>query len=145
MIRSVALLAALVLAGCTQAPASASFGSDLSTAVSPSDMVAAKIGALPASAAGPAITATEAVATADENAGGAAARGSVVAVARATAKRFDDATSPVRTVWVVAYGPGGRTPNMGPSGGDAPIAFQLMIIDDQTGEFVRGCIRPTGP
>jgi hypothetical protein len=145
MIRLLAIATALLIAGCAQAQSGASFSSDLSSAVSPSDMAAAKIGTLPAGAVAPAITASKAVATADENAGGAAARGSILAVARATAKQFDDVNSPVRTVWVIAYGPGGTTPMMGPSGGEAPIAFQLMIVDDQTGEFVRGYIRPAGP
>jgi len=145
MKRLLSIAAAFVIASCAQAQSAPSFASDLSSAVSSSDMAAAKIGELPAGAPAAAITASQAVATANENAEGAAARGSILAVARATAKQFDDATSPVRTVWVIAYGPGGTTPNMGPSGGEAPIAFQLVIVDDQTGAFLRGYIRPAAP
>lgn len=70
-----------------------------------------------------------------------AARGDILAVGRARARQFDDPASPLRTVWVVVFGPGGQVPITGPQGGSARIVLQLVLVDDQTGEFLRSYIK----
>jgi len=52
--------------------------------------------------------------------------------------RQDDGSGPpVKTVWAVAYGPGGQAPMNGPQGGSETISMQIVLIDDQTGALMR--------
>ena len=111
--RSLRLAAALsvVLAACEASPGTVpnpSFGI-ASTAVSSQDLAAAgvevtaPVNAWPA----PKVTTTAATTTAEPQLAAPKDHGPLLAVGRGTARQFDDPTSPIRTVWVVAYGPGG--------------------------------------
>jgi hypothetical protein len=93
------------------------------------------LGPLPADAPPPAITSGEAVALASAHALGGPDRGEVLGVARGRAS--ESAGSKVKSVWVVAYGPGGQVPMEGPAGGSETISMQIVLIDDQTGTFMR--------
>ena len=53
------------------------------------------------------------------------------------------AGSPAKTVWAVGYGPGGQVPMEGPAGGSETISMQIVLIDDQTGTFMRAYVRST--
>jgi hypothetical protein len=97
--------------------------------------VGVDLGPLPADAPPPVITSGEAVAVASAHALGGPDRGPLLAVARGRAS--ESAGSPVKTVWAVAYGPGGQMPMMGPQGGSETISMQIVLIDDQTGAFMR--------
>jgi hypothetical protein len=56
--------------------------------------------------------------------------------------RQDDGSGPpVKTVWAVAYGPGGQVPMMGPQGGSETISMQIVLIDDQSGASIRTYVR----
>jgi hypothetical protein len=66
-------------------------------------------------------------------------RGALLGVARGRASK--SAGSPVKTVWVVAHGPGGQVPMNGPMGGSETISMQIVLIDDQTGTFMRASVR----
>jgi hypothetical protein len=93
------------------------------------------LGRLPADAPPPAITSGAAVALASAHASGGPDRGVLLGVARGRAS--ESAGSPVRTVWAVAYGPGGQVPMMSPQGGFETIQMQIVLIDDQSGAFIR--------
>ena len=66
-------------------------------------------------------------------------RGSLLGVARGRAS--ETAGSPAKTVWAIAYGPGGQVPMNGPQGGSETISMQIVLIDDQTGTFMRAYLR----
>ena len=55
----------------------------------------------------------------------------------------ESAGSPAKTVWAVAYGPGGQVPMEGAQGGWEAISMQIVVIDDQTGAFMRTYVRST--
>ena len=93
------------------------------------------LGPLPADAPPPAITSAAAVADASAHAMGGPERGPLLGFARGRAS--ESAGLPVKTVWVVAYGPGGQVPMEGPQGGSETISMQIVLIDDQTGAFMR--------
>jgi hypothetical protein len=97
------------------------------------------LGPLPADAPPAAITSGEAVADASSHALGGPDRGVLLGVARGRAS--ESAGSPAKTVWVVAYGPGGQVPMNGPKGGSETISMQIVLVDDQTGAFMRASVR----
>ena len=97
------------------------------------------LGPLSADAPPAAITSGEAVADASAQAMGGPDRGALLGVARGRASK--SAGSPVKTVWVVAHGPGGQVPMNGPMGGSETISMQIVLIDDQTGTFMRASVR----
>jgi hypothetical protein len=97
------------------------------------------LGPLPADAPSPAITSGAAVALASAHASGGPDRGAVLGVARGRAS--ETVGSPVKSVWAVAYGPGGQMPMMGPQGGSETISMQIVLIDDQSGAFMRTYVR----
>ena len=66
------------------------------------------LGPLPADAPPPAITSAAAVTLASTNASGGPDRGALLGVVRGRASA--SAGSPAKTVWAVAYGPGGSSP-----------------------------------
>jgi hypothetical protein len=138
------LVVSLVAAACMQAAASAAPGStsvssDLSL-LSPAVISQVKVdtGPLPSGAPAPKVDASTAIKTATANLYGE--HGPLLALGRGRAKKFEDATEPVRTVWVAVFGPGGTVPLQGPDGGWAPISLQVVLIDDQSGEFLRDYI-----
>ena len=151
MTAAIAFLVALLVGGCVAAGAGASFenpGASGSADASPPALnldagEAARaqfdLSALPASAPPPAVAAEAAVRTAEANAMGGPLRGPLLGVGRGRAA--PDAVSPVKTVWVVEFGPGGQVPLNGPNGGTAPILLQIVAVDDQTGEFMRSYIK----
>ena len=62
--------------------------------------------------------------------------GIVAEVHHGRAAVYED--SPEHSVWVVVY-PGGRAPSYGPPGNDPGVTlYHGAIIDDLTGEFLRG-------
>jgi hypothetical protein len=88
----------------------------------------------------PAVTADQALATADGYEAGGDDRGRLLGVARGRAPEY--VNDPKRTVWVVVYGPGGTMPAEGPAaGGQSPIHLQIVLVDDQTGAFLRSTVR----
>src|SRR5689334_20912484 len=87
----------------------------------------------------PAVTADQALATANGYEAGGDDRGRLLGVARGRAHQYSN--DPLRTVWVVVYGPGGTMPAEGPPGGQSPIYLQIVLIDDQSGEFLRSTVR----
>ena len=93
------------------------------------------LGPLPPDAPPPAITSGAAVAVASAHASGGPDRGALLGVARERAS--ESAGAPVKTVWAVAYGPGGQVPMNGPQGGSETISMQIVLIDDQSGAFMR--------
>ena len=97
------------------------------------------LGPLPADAPPPAITSASAVTFASAHALGGPDRGSLLGVARGRAS--ETAGSPAKTVWAIAYGPGGQVPMNGPQGGSETISMQIVLIDDQTGTFMRAYLR----
>ena len=97
------------------------------------------LGPLPADAPSPVITPAAAVALASTHALGGPDRGAPLGVARGWAS--ESAGSPVKTVWAVAHGPGGQVPMEGPQGGSETISMQIVLIDDQTGAFIRSYVR----
>jgi hypothetical protein len=97
------------------------------------------LGPLPTDAPSPVITPAAAVALASTHALGGPHRGPLLGVARGRVS--ETAGSPVRTVWAVAYGPGGQVPMEGPQGGSETISLQIVLIDDQTGAFMRTYVR----
>ncbi len=151
---------ALLLAGATSVVFAAcvastgrvpdpSFGIAL-TSVSSQDLTAAGVDVMRPVDAWPApkVAASAAVTTAELQLAAPKDHGPLLAVGRGTARQFDDPASPIRSVWVVAFGPGGEVPLQGPAGGSqplsAPIALQLVLIDDQSGGFLRAYIK-SGP
>jgi hypothetical protein len=127
---------ATVAAGCVSAPPFASPGtsypSDLAQAVSETNLTGAGVVSLQVPGAPPAlVTIDEAVAIADGRAYGGSARGPIIAVARASARQTPAA--PVKTVWVVVYGPGGLFEGQGRVETEAPIHVQIVLVDDQSG------------
>jgi hypothetical protein len=97
------------------------------------------LGPLPADAPPPAITSEAAVTLASAQALGGPDRGPLLGVARGRAS--ESAGSPVKTVWAVAYGPGGQVPMEGPQGGSETISMQIVLIDDQRGASMRTYVR----
>jgi hypothetical protein len=97
------------------------------------------LGPLPADAPPPAITSAAAVTLASAQALGGPDRGPLLGVARGRAS--ESAGSPVKTVWAVAYGPGGQVPMEGPQGGSETISMQIVLIDDQRGASMRTYVR----
>ena len=63
--------------------------------------------------------------------------GPIIGISRGRAKQFDEPTDKVRTVWIVVYGAGGK---VGVLDGFQDITLQVVLIDDQTGEYVRSQI-----
>ena len=128
--------AACVQAGASAAPGSTSVSSDLSLlSLAVISQVKVDTGPLPSGAPAPKVDASTAIKTATANLYGE--HGPLLALGRGRAKKFEDATEPVRTVWVAVFGPGGTVPLQGPDGGLAPISLQVVLIDDQSGEFLR--------
>lgn len=72
-----------------------------------------------------------------QHADGGPTHGPVTTEGRALGREGADPAFPFRSVWVFVLGPGGEVPLAGPGGGTAPILFQIIQIDDQTGAFVR--------
>lgn len=110
-------------------------GGALAIGADDAQRVGVDLGPLPADAPPPVITSGEAVAVASAHALGGPDRGPLLAVARGRAS--ESAGAPVRTAWVVAYGPGGQVPMNGPQGGSETISMQIVLIDDQSGAFMR--------
>jgi hypothetical protein len=103
----------------------AATGSGGALAISANDAARAGVdlGPLPADAPPPAITSAAAVAGASAQAMGGPDRGALLGVVRGRAS--ESAGSPVKTVWAVAYGPGGQVPMEGPQGGSETITMQI--------------------
>ncbi len=118
-----------LLAGC------AAIGGSLPIGADDAQRAGVDLGPLPADAPPPAITSAAAVAAASTHTSGGPDRGALLGVARGRAS--ESAGSPVETVWAVAYGPGGQVPMMGPQGGSETISMQIVLIDDQSGAFMR--------
>jgi hypothetical protein len=93
------------------------------------------LGPLPADVPPPATPSTDAVAVASGHASGGPDRGPLLGVARGRAT--ETVGAPVKTVWAVAYGPGGQVPMTGPQGGSETISMQILLIDDQSGAHMR--------
>jgi hypothetical protein len=93
------------------------------------------LGPLPADVPPPAITSAAAAALASTHASGGPERGALLGVARGRATETPG--SPLKTVWAVAYGPGGHIPMLGPQGGSETISMQIVLIDDQSGALMR--------
>jgi hypothetical protein len=138
---------ALALAACSRLGSGASptptalAGVDSADAVMPADLVSrAKVDLSPIPAAVPAAAVGEekASATAETHIFGGASHGTLIGASRGRAKLYEDASDPVRTVWVFVYGPGGQVQVEGPPGGYQDITMQVVLVDDQTGEFLRG-------
>jgi hypothetical protein len=122
-------LVSALLVGCAATGGSWTIGAD------DAQRVGVDLGPLPADASPPAITSAAAVTLASAHALGGPDRGSVLGVARGRAS--ESAGAPVKTVWAVAYGPGGQVPMNGPQGGSETISMPVVLIDDQTGAFMR--------
>lgn len=141
----IAIIAAIgLLTGCVAAggaPASdVSPLPVLNLSIADASAASVDLSPLPASAKAVVVTASDAVATATVNAMGGASRGPLVGVARGVV--LPGSLGAGRTVWAVAFGPGGKVPMMGPVGGTpAPILLQVALIDDQTGEFLGNYIK----
>jgi hypothetical protein len=126
-------LISVLLAGCAATGGSLPIGAD------DAQRAEVDLGPLPADAPPAAITSGAAVAIASTHTSGGPDRGVFLGFARGRAS--ESAGSPVKTVWVVAYGPGGQVPMMGPQGGSETISMQIVLIDDQTGTFMRAYLR----
>jgi hypothetical protein len=126
-------LISVLLAGCAATGGSLPIGAD------DAQRAEVDLGPLPADAPPPAITSGAAVTLASAHAVGGPDRGSLLGVARGRAS--ETAGSPAKTVWAVAYGPGGQVPMNGPQGGSETISMQIVLIDDQTGAFMRAYLR----
>jgi hypothetical protein len=122
-------LISVLLAGCAATSGSLPIGAD------DAQRAEVDLGPLPADAPPPAITSGAAVTLASAHALGGPDRGAVLGVARGRAS--ETAGSPAKTVWAVGYGPGGQVPMEGPAGGSETISMQIVLIDDQTGAFMR--------
>ena len=126
-------LMSALLAGC------ATTGGPLPIGADDAQRAEVDLGPLPADAPPPAITSGAAVTLASAHALGGPDRGSLLGVARGRAS--ETAGSPAKTVWAVAYGPGGQVPMNGPQGGSETISMQIVLIDDQSGATVRAYLR----
>jgi hypothetical protein len=126
-------LVSALLAGCAATGGSWPIGAD------DAQRAEVDLGPLPADAPPPAITSASAVTFASAHALGGPDRGSLLGVARGRAS--ETAGSPAKTVWAIAYGPGGQVPMNGPQGGSETISMQIVLIDDQTGTFMRAYLR----
>ena len=122
-------LTSVLLAGCAATGGSLAIGAD------DAQRAGIDLGPLPVDAPPPAITSASAVTFASAHALGGPDRGALLGVARGRAS--ESAGAPLKTVWAVAYGPGGHVPMMGPQGGSETISMQIVLIDDQTGAFMR--------
>jgi hypothetical protein len=128
-------LVSTLLAGCAAVGGSWSIGAD------DAQRVAVDLGPLAADAPTPAISSAAAVAVASAHALGGPDQGALLGVARGRAS--ESVGSPAKTVWAVAYGPGGQVPMNGPQGGSETISMQIVLIDDQSGAFMRTYTRST--
>ncbi len=126
-------LISVLLAGCAATSGSLPIGAD------DAQRAGVDLGPLPADAPPPAITSGAAVTLASAHALGGPDRGSLLGVARGRAS--ETAGSPVKTVWAVAYGPGGQVPMNGPQGGSETLSLQIVLIDAQSGAFMRTYVR----
>ena len=138
---------ALVAAGCdtlsTLFPSPAPVAIQLPAGALSPDVLADEhidLSPVPDTLPAPALTADQALATANGYEAGGDLRGRLLGVARGRAPQYvNDAK---RTVWVVVYGPGGTMPAEGPAAAaQSPIHLQIVLIDDQSGEFLRSTVR----
>jgi hypothetical protein len=151
MTAAIALVVVVLVGGCVSAGAGASFQNPGASGIAdasppPLNLDAGEaaraqidLSALPATAPPPAVTPEAALSIAEAHAMGGPVRGPLLGVGRGRAA--PDAASPERTVWVIAFGPGGQVPLTGPNGGSEPILLQIVAVDDQTGEFMRSYIK----
>ena len=126
-------LVSALLAGCAVTGGSLPIGAD------DAQRAGVDLGPLPADVPPAAITSEAAVTVASTHVSGGPDRGAVLGVARGRAS--ESAGAPAKTVWAVAYGPGGQVPMEGPQGGWEGISMQIVVIDDQTGAFMRTYVR----
>ncbi len=98
------------------------------------------LGSIPPSLPAARITDAEAVAVSRQHALGGPAAGPITGVVRAIAR--PDASSAERTVWAVVFGSGGTVPMPAIAASEAPslIRSQVVVIDDQTGAFLRSAV-----
>jgi hypothetical protein len=147
---TIGLIAGLVVSlawltsACSASPAStgasgASPGDILTPTVARDDLI--DLGTIPASLPGAKIKESEAISIAQQHAMGGPNAGTVREVVRAMAQ--PDQSQAERTVWVVVFGPGGTVPVPAIAASEAPsvILYQLVLIDDQTGAFLRGSVK----
>jgi hypothetical protein len=133
-----ALIAIVLVANACRMGAAAAATPDIPSAVSviPADvvqMMKIDLSALPADAPAAAMDSAAAVNLATD-AGASKDHGPVIGISRGRAKQFDEPTDKMRTVWVVVYGPGGTVAVLD---GFQNITLQVVLIDDQTGEYLR--------
>jgi hypothetical protein len=142
----VALVASLawLTSTCSASPAAtgasgANPGDILTPAVAREDLI--NLGAIPASLPAAKIKESEAASIARQHAMGGPNAGAVREIVRAMAQ--PDQSQTERTVWVVVFGPGGTVPVPAIAASESPsvILYQLVLIDDQTGAFLRGSVK----
>jgi hypothetical protein len=142
----VALVVSLawIASACSASPSGtgasgANPGDILTPAVAGENLI--DLGTIPASLPGAKIKESEAISIARQHAMGGPNAGSVRGTVRAMAQ--PDQSQAERTVWVVVFGPGGNVPVPAIAASEPPllILYQLVLIDDQTGAFLRASVK----